>query len=281
MNSVRESHSVPRMIAGSGPLFEPGGNGARPAVRLSRPKVKSQLHIRYVRPAAVAARPDLVARYEKLLTAAEYARMRGYRIEERRFEYLLSRALVRTALSHHGGIEPQRWRFSETAAGQPFVAGPEPAAAPRFSLSHTRGLIACALSDRDVGLDVEDTSRSVGYLAIAERYFAPSELADLRALEGSKRRRRFFDYWTLKEALVKALGSGIATGLSRYSFDLASQGIRATFDPSVAGDPGGWQFLLHDIGSEHLLAAAVRSAGGEPLHVEIEETVPLACRPPV
>ena len=141
----------------------------------------------------------------------------------------------------------------------------------------TKGLIACLVArDCDVGVDVENATRSVGFLEIADRYFSPHEVADIRSLPDSSRRKRFFEYWTLKESIIKAMGTQIASGLSRFSFDLRTDVIRATFDPSVPGEPTGWQFLLREIGPEHVLAASLRTENGQPLQIEVRETVPLA-----
>ena len=215
-------------------------------------------------------------RYEGLLTSEERARKLRFRFEEGRLEYLVTRALVRTVLSRYTGVAPDKWRFRNQPDGRPEVVQPNLATTPRFNLSHTRGLIACLVArDRDVGVDVENTTRSVGFLDIADRYFSPSEAADIRSLPDSSRRKRFFEYWTLKESIIKAMGTQTPSGLSRFSFDLRTDVIRATFDPSVPGNPTGWKFLLREIGPEHVLAASLRTENAEHLQIEVRETVPL------
>ena len=67
----------------------------------------------------------------------------------------------------------------------------------------------------------------------------------------------------------------IASGLSRFSFDLGTDTIRARFGEPISEDPAGWQFLLREIGSDHLLAASLRTGSGRPLRIEVRETVPL------
>ena len=235
-----------------------------------------QAHIWYVRPETVVDRRNLVARYERLLTPEERARKLRFRFEDRRFEYLLTRVLVRTVLSRYTDVAPEQWKFANQTDGRPEVVEPRPAAAPRFNLSHTAGLIACLVArDRDVGVDVENTTRSIGYLDIAERYFSRCEVADLRSLPESHRRRRFFEYWTLKESVIKAMGARISSGLSKFTFDLGPGVIGVSFDKSVSEDPTGWQFLLREIDPEHVLAASLRTENGEPLRIEVQETVPL------
>ncbi len=242
---------------------------------MSEKLTSSQAHIWYVRPETVI-RKRLLSRYERLLTPEERARKLRFRFEESRLEYLVTRALVRTVLSRYTGVAPEKWRFRNPPHGPPKVVQPNLATTPRFNLSHTKGLIACLVArDCDVGVDVENVTRSVGFLEIADRYFSPHEVADIRSLPDSSRRKRFFEYWTLKESIIKAMGTQIASGLSRFSFDLRTDVIRATFDPSVPGEPTGWQFLLREIGPEHVLAASLRRENAEQLQIEVRETLPL------
>ena len=231
-----------------------------------------QAHVWFVRPEEVLRR-GLVDRYSQLLTADETERGLRFRFEESRLEYLVTRVLVRTVLSRYADVGPGDWKFGKHPGGRPEVVQPMPATTPRFSLSHTRELIACLVArDRDVGVDVENTTRSVGFLEIAERYFSAGEVADIRSLPEPGARKRFFEYWTLKESAIKAMGTGISSGLSRVCFDLGESAIRASLDGE---DPAGWQFSLHEIGPDHLLAASLRTEHGERLRISIRETVPL------
>jgi len=239
---------------------------------MSEKLASGQAHIWYVRPEAVL-RQRLLGRYELLLTPEERARKLRFRFEEDRVEYLVTRALVRTVLSRYTDVAPDKWRFRSQPHGAPKVVQPNLATTPRFNLSHTKGLIACLVArDRDVGVDVENATRSVGFLEIADRYFSPREVADIRSLPDSSRRKRFFEYWTLKESIIKAMET---SGLSKFSFDLRTDVIRATFGPSVPESPTGWQFLLREISPEHVLAASLRRNNAEQLQIELRETVPL------
>lgn len=244
-------------------------------VRIAVPRADDlqadQAHLWVVRPAAALQRP-LVARYERLLAPEEHARRLRVRSETGRLEYLVTRVLVRTVLSHYTGVAPETWRFESGPFGRPEVAGPLRDDTPRFNLSHTRGLVACLVArDRDVGVDVENTARRVAFLQIAERHFAPSEVEEIRSLAEPEARRRFLEYWTLKESLIKARGSRIASGLSRYVFHRTEEGIRATVEDSDAYE---WQFDLHDVGPHHLVASSLSTQEGKRLRIEVRETVP-------
>ena len=86
-----------------------------------------------------------------------------------------------------------------------------------FNLAHTRGLVAAAIVSRaHIGVDVEKIDSTKADFKVAENYFAAPEIEILRAASASERAICFFRFWTLKEAYLKAIG----TGLERHSIRL-------------------------------------------------------------
>src|SRR5262249_397343 len=154
--------------------------------------------------------------------------------------------------------EPSAWRFTSSEHGRPEIVSPEVAPRLRFSLSHTRTVVACAVgAELDIGLDVEDVARDAP-LDVAER-FAPSERAALEALPSHERKRRFFVYWTLKEAYAKARGLGLSLPLDQAVFDLSGREIRVSFGSSAEDDAGAWRFESWVIEGAHRAALAVKT----------------------
>lgn len=238
------------------------------------PLPPDEVHVHYLVDADIAD-PRLLASYEALLAPDERARRDRYRFDHSKREYLLTRALVRTTLSRYAAVAPAAWTFRQNAWGRPDIDRPD-LGWLRFNLTNSRGLIACAVTrDRDVGVDVEDTLRAGETVEIADRFFSPIEVAALRALPRSAQRGRFFDYWTLKEAYIKARGMGLAIPLDQFSF-LLDQGppIRVTFDPALGDDAATWQFEQLDLTTAHRAAAAVRRGRGPDLRFVIERVVP-------
>lgn len=129
--------------------------------------------------------------------------------------------------------------------------------------------------ERDVGVDVEHIERAAEYLKIAERNFSPDEVTGLRALEPKSRTRRFFEFWTLKEAFIKAMGIGVSLGLDRVSFQFDDHEIRATFDSSLEEQAENWQFQLFGIGTKHVAAACLRRVGGIDAKIRSLAALPL------
>jgi 4'-phosphopantetheinyl transferase len=218
--------------------------------------------------------PALLDRYAALLAPDERARQARFRLAPHRRQHLVTRALVRTVLSRYASVEPGAWRFVANAHGRPEIAAPA-GTGLAFNVSHTDGLVACAVARRpQVGIDVENTGRRAATVGIAERYFSHAEVAALRAVPPEHRRERFFEYWTLKEAYIKARGMGLAIPLADFSLELDADPIRIAFAPRLADTPARWWFALRRPTLRHVLALAVHRPGSGEITLDIRPTVP-------
>lgn len=201
------------------------------------------------------ARAPLVA----LLDVDERERYRRFRHDRDRWTFLVAHALVRRALSEVDGRPPAAWRFVQGPHGRPEVAD---AGGPRFNLSHTDGLVACLVTaELACGVDVERVERSTDVPAVARRMFASAEVDAVLAVTGRARRVRFARTWTLKEAYVKARGTGLVTPTREFELDLDGPEPRVTFLAGLDDDPARWRFGEATPTEEHRLAWAVASEG--------------------
>jgi 4'-phosphopantetheinyl transferase len=222
------------------------------------------VHVDLVQTANTAALEKLES-YKALLSKDEQDRMARLVFDRDRRAFLITRALVRTMLSRYAGVAPADWRFIANVHGRPEILDRPPGAPDlRFNISHTDGLIACAVTiGREVGVDVEHINRHLTH-DVAGRFFAPNEVTDLRTLPDEDQRRVFFDYWTLKEAYIKARGFGLALPLGDFAFKLRPPGPpEITFEPSLEDDPSTWQFMQDWPTPQHRLGLAVRREGGD------------------
>lgn len=113
--------------------------------------------------------------------------------------------LLRRALREEYGMDAVP-TFGYGVHGKPFLTGfPD----IHFSLSHCRAVVACAVSDRPVGVDVEVTGRG------NERLFAYvlSERERALVLAAADPQEAFTRLWTRKEAFLKLTGNGLSDGL--------------------------------------------------------------------
>lgn len=220
---------------------------------------------------------DTLARLWRLLSEAERQRRQRFRFADDRLRYLVTRAMVRTVLSHYAEVAPADWRFSANAHGRPEIAPDQRDAARglRFNLSHTRGLIALGVSrDRMLGVDVEHLERPAAP-GLAEHYFAPSEIEALARTPPNQRDYRFYEYWTFKEAYIKARGMGLSIPLDRFSFHYPhADTVRIDIDPAL-GDPAQrWSFWQFRPAGGYLLAICAERLEGVAPRLALREFVP-------
>lgn len=213
-----------------------------------------------------------------LLDDEETTRLGRLRLDVDRTAYLVAHALLRSALSVHTAVDPRDWRFVTGTHGKPSVHSPVAHRDVSFNLSHTRRRVAVAVTvGRDVGVDVEDVSRAGALDELADRILSPVEIRALGALSRERRQERLLAFWTLKEAYVKARGTGLSLSLPSVVFHLDDEPVRATFDPTDLDDPAEWAFFRFTLGPGHPAALAIRHRGGgaPPVLVREARTLPL------
>jgi 4'-phosphopantetheinyl transferase len=133
---------------------------------------------------------------------------------------LLGEVLLRYILGRKLGIQIRAITFKKSDNGKPYLENKE----AHFNLSHSGDWVAMALSDGEVGIDVE-VVRPVNY-RIAERFFSTEEVALLNSKEGDEKLDYFFDLWTLKESFLKFTGTGLTRSLNSFSIYHDKTGIR-------------------------------------------------------
>lgn len=205
------------------------------------------------------------------LSEDDLARYRRFRFDRHRKQLLLGRVLMRVALSRYDGtLAPEDWRFDHNDYGKPALGAGQDASRLRFNLSHSGERVVFAVTrGRELGVDIERAEKERRVLAIADRYFSASELAELQALPDESQQSRFYELWTLKEAYIKACGMGLAIELHHFSYSFPQpEGIAIAFDPRRADRADAWRLWQLDAGPDYWLALAARTAIAEqPLHL--------------
>lgn len=122
--------------------------------------------------------------------------------------YLLQKAL------EQAGIPAEEQLFAENPWGKPYLVNHKQI---HFSLSHSGIWAACAVSDEDVGVDVELPRCR---MAVANRFFRPEELEGLENLDRYRQADSLNRLWTAKEAFLKMLGKGLTLPLDSFTVHL-------------------------------------------------------------
>jgi 4'-phosphopantetheinyl transferase len=192
--------------------------------------------------------PAALVRSSELLSNEERARADSFRFQADRTRYVVAHAALRVLLAGALGRTPRELRFERTSRGKPYLAD----AGIHFNLAHSTMYALVGVSrDSEIGVDTESIRATVEYQALAERYFAPEEVAWLDAAPIDQRRSRFFRMWTVKEAFLKATGEGLGRPLADAVVTFAPDG-GATLSDS------GWTAEESAIVPGHAAAAVVR-----------------------
>lgn len=129
------------------------------------------------------------------------------KVESKKASKIAADHLCRKAVSEFCGVSPDKIEFGKNEFGKPFAVGLN----IHFSVSHSGELVVCAVSEKEIGIDVEKI-REIRPDA-AKKFACESELEYIAENENG-----FFDIWTLKEAYFKCIGTGLGADIKDVSF---------------------------------------------------------------
>lgn len=178
---------------------------------------KNQVHIWQ----ADLTQTEQVDYFNNLLSPDEQQRAAQLVFPVNRDQFIIGRGILRCILARYLNCTAQEIKFEYGEYGKPTIVFPETEL--QFNLSHTSQLALYAISlAKPVGIDIEEVNSRVDAASIAQRYFAASEYEELQNLSDDTRLEGFFNVWTRKEAIVKALGAGLFTELKQLEVGLTA-----------------------------------------------------------
>lgn len=144
-----------------------------------------------------------------LLTGEEISRAAKFRFPEDAARWISYHTSLRRILGLALGIAPRLVPIRTAESGKPMLA--EPFEEFHFSLSHVDDLALIAISKGSpVGIDVEPKKRAIELLGCESSFCHPDELKALPA-SANARSELLLELWTMKEAVLKAVGTGFLT----------------------------------------------------------------------
>lgn len=187
---------------------------------------------------------------EAAVSADELQRANRLIDAEKRCRFLRCRAVVRSVLGRLLGVPPRAVEFAVNAHGKPCVVmpcacGSTPLPQLQVNWSHSANLLLLAVTvSGELGVDVEVVNADVDALAVAQSHFTRMELNALRTQSGTERTENFHRVWTVKEAVLKALGTGLSVAANRVSVawsNVTDTPVVTLDDAPLTGSPQ-WRF---------------------------------------
>ncbi|MBO4419618.1 MAG: 4'-phosphopantetheinyl transferase superfamily protein [Oscillospiraceae bacterium] len=169
--------------------------------------------------------PVLYHRLYRSISASRREKVDQVRLAKGRLQSLGAGALLEASLAELGVSSPL---FAEGTNGKPYLSDHKDLF---FNLSHSGSKVLCALSDHEVGCDVERVLEAK--IQVARRCFNPEEYKTLlRCKDPSLRADLFYQYWTLKESFLKVTGLGFQLPLNSFCIRIEEEKIslRQTVD---------------------------------------------------
>jgi 4'-phosphopantetheinyl transferase len=160
------------------------------------------------------ARTDLpeldLALLESFLSDDEKNRAGRFHFPHHRTRFIAAHGCLRSILGSYLDMAPDAIKLLNGPKGKPFLEKTGQDTDLHFSLSHSNdaAFIGIAL-DRRIGVDIEHIRPLANMESIAGRYFSENELLEIQNAPENVRAQVFFQYWTMKEAYLKATGTGL------------------------------------------------------------------------
>jgi len=203
--------------------------------------------------------------WRPVLTDAEWQKAMRFRFPEDQIRSAVTRGVLRTLLGQYLSVSATEIAFVENGNGKPLLAGNQ----IDFNASHSGDYALLAFSRHSpIGADVEQIKgkRVVGDLAA--RVLSPAEYQRFSSLTQSEQKQTFFKIWTLKESVLKGIGSGLSVAPERIEVAFYPETPRLlSADTEYIADVAEWSLQSLDIGdAQYAAAIAVRQRAP---HVEV------------
>ncbi|MEK4444263.1 MULTISPECIES: 4'-phosphopantetheinyl transferase family protein [unclassified Niallia] len=138
-----------------------------------------------------------------------------------RIRGVVAETLVRTLIIHRLNIDNNDITLCINNFGKPYLKEyPE----FQFNISHSGDYVLCAISDRPVGIDIEEI-KDID-LKIADRFFTNSEINYINQATNENRIKRFYSIWTAKESYIKFIGEGMSIPLNSFTIEIFDKAIK-------------------------------------------------------
>lgn len=155
-----------------------------------------------------------IEEFLKLISKEKLDKINRYRLREDYLRSLYGDILVRFEIIKQLGIANSDIKFTLNKYGKPYIEGYNNLF---FNISHSEDWVICAISDEEVGVDIEKIEKAP--VEVAEHYFHSREYKLIRSKASEEVDEYFYKMWTLKESYIKWIGKGLSKQLDSFSIN--------------------------------------------------------------
>lgn len=182
---------------------------------------------------------------ESYLSVTELEELEKITSHRRKDQFVSSRWLLKTVLSHLLSIPSHQIKFIRGIHGKPTLSKDQNTLELDFNLSHKEDISLLGITTRgQIGVDVEEILTNERILRIAQRYFHPEELIWIQKADSElKVAQRFYQMWSLKESLIKTIGGGIFQNLQSFRVECLESGVKLHSSQWPWSDQNQWSLF--------------------------------------
>lgn len=207
------------------------------------------------------------------LSTDEHERARRFHFEKDQRRFIVARGILRKILGDYLGVNPIDICFEYNQFGKPILAPVFDNDNVCFNISHSDAYALYAINrGKKIGIDIERVRGEVAFMEIAQKFFSKNEINSLESINKNKRAELFFQYWTRKEAFVKAIGEGVSFPMEKYDVSLINGSVLSpvTLQENNRESPS---FYIQDLFPGNDYAAAIAVEGSDWVFLCREYTV--------
>jgi 4'-phosphopantetheinyl transferase len=214
----------------------------------------------------IAAQDDGYQRYWGILDQTEQQHALTIKNGQIHRRYVEVRARLRILLGDIVNANPDQLRINKAEHGKPYLVDyPEVA----FNLSHSADKLAIAITyNCELGIDIEQCKPRKNLAALVDKCFGEEEKSYWQQLPEHQQTQAFYQFWTRKEAFVKATGKGIAIGLKQCVINPFNP-VELLRIPKGYGELNEWRIQDIDMGAAMCGALAIKNNSGHRFGMDI------------
>lgn len=167
---------------------------------------------------------SVLQRYVNLLSSEEKQRADGYVFFKDYSHFVIRRAILRLILSFYTRVPPKNIALIANQHGKPQLDPKKSEFQLSFNGSHANDFVYYAISyESNVGIDIEHVQENQHVEGLAKVILNSEEYKIFEKLSISERNDFFYRHWSLKEALVKAIGVGLVYPLQEIHIEFSDR----------------------------------------------------------
>lgn len=178
-------------------------------------------------------------------------KIRKYIRQEDAIRSLFGQLLLQTVIQKERDILKDDLIFGRNKYGKPYIYNLEDY---HFNISHSGEYVICVTHNQPVGIDIEYI-KPVS-LEIAKQYFSKEEYNLIISQPKDSQNSLFYDFWTLKESFIKAVGKGLYIPLNSFAFSISED---KEFILKVNPYPENFFFKQYEINPQYKLSVCSKT----------------------